>query len=219
MLTFGVIAEGKTDFPVLRNILCGYFTDPAVNRVQPENDEDPAGWSQVFAALNKGKHREALQFNDFVVVHVDTDVCQEKGFDVPVHAEGRALSKDEVLDRVCQRLKELLGAPFLDRYGDRVILAVAVEAIECWLMPLLFRDAKQAKTTGCLRAVNRERTRRNLLALSSADEKQKFLRQYDDASREYRTRKTLLERAPENLSLAHFVFQLSLLTPTVIDRS
>jgi hypothetical protein len=105
MPTFGIIAEGLTDQYVIENILRGFFggsgDDLVVNYVRPPldatgraegagktGDKPPAGWTLVFKALRDGEHKKALQFNDHVIVQIDTDVCEEKGFDVPRRENG-----------------------------------------------------------------------------------------------------------------------------------
>ena len=96
MKTFGIIGEGITDQIVIKSILLGFFAeksddeDPEVKAIQPPLDKSgqagahpPAGWTLVFDYLRRGEHRNALQYCDYLVIHVDTDVSEEKGFDVP----------------------------------------------------------------------------------------------------------------------------------------
>lgn len=217
MVTFGIIAEGITDQYVIENILRGFFADaaeePVVNYVQPPLDATarggqppPAGWTLVFRALADGEHRKALQFNDFLVIQVDTDVCEEKGFDVPRRENGRELSPDELAARVSARLRVCLGEDFCRAHGDKVIFAVAVHSTECWLLPLLYPDKKAQKITGCLEAANQALRRANQKPLTSGDSKQ--IKAYDDASRPYARRRELKKHQGRNPSLAWFVRQL-----------
>lgn len=220
MPTFGIIAEGISDQRVIQNILKGCFgpdiDDSDVRFVQPPLDESgaayaPGGWTLVFAALRQGKHEEALQFNDYVIVHIDTDRAEDKGYDVPYREGERELGAEELIQRVRQRLLREVDGAFFAKYQDRLIFAVAVHATECWLLPLLFgnQDAKASKTTGCLDAVNRERIRKNLKPLSDGDNKQ--LRIYEEASREYKKPRILTACKDKNPSLKVFVDALNAL--------
>ncbi len=89
MLKFGVIAEGPTDQIVIENILLGYFQDqedePAIHPIQPPRPltETPGGWGHVFKSLERKDYAGALQYNDYLVIHIDTDVQEQPGFDVP----------------------------------------------------------------------------------------------------------------------------------------
>src|SRR4051812_41189429 len=61
MPTFGVICEGPTDFPVLENLLTGFFGDATVNEIQPARalrgaPPPPGGWLRVFEAIKANKH-------------------------------------------------------------------------------------------------------------------------------------------------------------------
>lgn len=217
MLRFGVIAEGPSDQAVIENILLGFFQDeeeePAIHPIQPPapttNDPaPPAGWTRVFESLKRGDVQKALQFNDYLVIHIDTDVQEELGFGVPRREGERELSVPERVERVKERLRRDIDADFLATDGHRILFAVAVDAIECWLLPLLHDNKKKAeKTTGCLDAANQELRRKNRKGLSSAAET-KFPQAYDSASRDYRKRKTLMKQHDRNPSLQLFVEQL-----------
>ena len=86
------------------------------------------------------------------------------------------------------------------------MFAIAVDSIECWLLPLLVEGKKAAKTTGCSKTAND--------ALAKANEKTLAvpglakIRAYSDASKGYRKRKTLDKLRGENPSLELFVKQL-----------
>lgn len=217
MASFAIIAEGVTDQAVLENILLGYFRgdddEPVVNRYWPKpavkgSADDQGGWTLVFRSLREGKHREALQFNDYVVVHVDTDRCTDPGYDVsPRAAEGPALSPGELVERVKERLVGVMGAEFYAQNEARVIFAIAVDAIECWLLPLLYENeaAKKSKVTGCLAAADWKLRVLKQVPLSSADGS-KSLASYERVSKEYR-RKLMKHRA-DNPSLDIFVRRL-----------
>lgn len=211
MKTFGLIAEGATDHAVIESILLGFFADqdeePLINRLQPPRDETGApkegtfgGWNELFEYFKRGDHRQALQFNSYLIVHVDTDVSEQKGFDVPHREGGKELSPEELIPRVIARLTQAMGQEFYEQHKERFLFAVAVHQVECWLLPLLTNEAKkQGKTKGCLDAANDALRKRNEKALD------KQPRRYQDASRGYRKRKALLACAPLNPSLKIFI--------------
>ena len=215
VLKFGIIAEGPTDQIVIENILLGYFQDqddePVINPIQPPRPltETPAGWGHVFKSLERKDYEGALQYNDYLVIHIDTDVQEEPGFNVPRREGGKDLSVSDRVARVIARVKQNIDPAFYEVNAHRILFAIAVDAIECWLLPLLYGDKKAAKTTGCLEAANQALRKANQNALSSGDNK--FPRAYEKASAGYRKRKTLLERNDQNPSLKLFVQQLDTL--------
>ena len=220
MLRFGVIAEGPSDQTVIENILLGYFEDqedePDIRFVEPPRPltETPAGWGHVFKSLERKRHEEALQFNDYLVIHIDTDVQEEKGFDVPRREEGQELSVSDRIDRVIARLKGI-DAGFFRANADRVLFAIAVDTIECWLLPLLYDKKKASKTTGCVESANRALRKSNRGALSAGE--RKFIPAYERASSDYRMRKTLIGVHARNPSLQLFIKQLETLRSRLIE--
>jgi hypothetical protein len=216
---FGIISEGITDRLVLMNILTGYYgRDVLVTPVQPpadESDEDPSpgGWGLVFKSLEAGRHRQAIEHMgcDYVVIHLDTDVSQQKGYDVPWREEGRDLSVEELIARVVNKLENLIGAEFYAQHSERFVFAVAVHAIECWLLPLHYDDNHASKITGCLDAVNRalQKSRRSLTR--GRDGEGKDPHAYRRASRDFANKKRLLQVHDKNPSLALFVRRLQVI--------
>ena len=87
------------------------------------------------------------------------------------------------------------------------IFAIAVDSIECWLLPLLHNDKKAAKITGCLDAANHALRKANRKGLASG-EANKFPDAYEQASNEYSSRKVLLKQYTKNPSLEIFVKHL-----------
>lgn len=85
MITVGLVCEGPTDRAVIERMLDGLSGGRTqVNPVQPPDPMRPGvdfgGWQQVFASISRKDVSGALAFNDFVVVQIDTDVCEEPGF-------------------------------------------------------------------------------------------------------------------------------------------
>jgi hypothetical protein len=93
-----------------------------------------------------------------------------------------------------------------------VLFAIAVDSIECWLLPLLYdgEPAKKAKTTGCLDAADWKLRRLKRPPLSTAGSK--IPASYEAASREYTKRRTLTAHRGENPSLDVFVRNLEALS-------
>jgi hypothetical protein len=215
VLKFGVIAEGPTDQTVIENILLGFFEDqedePAIQYIQPPRPltETPAGWGHVFKSLERKDYEGALQYNDYLVIHIDTDVQEEPGFDVPRREKGKNLSVPDRVDRVIARLKKNIDTGFFLANAHRILFAIAVDTIECWLLPLLHRDRKAAKTSGCLESANQALRKADRDALSAGDNK--FIRAYEKASSDYRKRRTLIALHDKNPSLELFIRQLQTL--------
>ena len=164
------------------------------------------GWQLVFDWLRRERYREALLFNDLVVIHVDTDVCEEPDFAVSRREGGRVLAPDELVARVAAKLVSLIDPAFLALHADKFVFAIAVDEMECWLLPLLLDNDKAEKTTGCLAAANYELRRQKRDGLSSGETK--FQRAYEKVARDFRKRKAVAAARKRSASLDAFVVDL-----------
>lgn len=221
---FGIVAEGVTDQAVLKNILIGTFAEdgeePDVRPIQPpprdsrkDSPDPPGGWGLVLRFFTAGEHRKALQAVDYLVIHIDTDVSEQTGYDVPWREGGRELTIDELAARVAAKIEGLIGPDLLAAHGHRFLFAIAVHSIECWLLPLLYDDNRATKISGCLAAANEARRRRNEAPLSKPSRagESKDHRAYDAVSRAYLKRKNLDAGGKKNRSLGLFLEKLTTL--------
>ncbi len=109
----------------------------------------------MFKSLERKDYEGALQYNDYLVIQIDTDVQEEPGFDVPRREGASELLLADRVARVVARLKRDIDAVFYQANEHRILFAVAVDTIECWLLPLLYSGKKRRR-----RGVSNRRTRR-----------------------------------------------------------
>lgn len=211
MTTFGLIAEGITDQIVIDNILAGYFNnqDIDVNFIQPlrdETDENKAenygGWSQVIEYCQSAKFRKAFQLNKYIIIQIDTDVSQDwnRPYTVSHRDENGTLTPEKLIEKVIEMFVGLIGEDFYGQYQDRIIFAISVHSIECWLLPLYYSKDKKAKITGCLEALNREVAKKENFTIDA--KKPKY---YRKISRQYIKHKKLMQHYESDPSLKRFI--------------
>jgi hypothetical protein len=200
---FAIVAEGYTDQIVLHAILDGFYEeadDLRVNYEQPPLDESGqhgghafGGWGLVLDYFKQKKFLAALQTNRYLVVHIDTDVAHD--YKVPAQKGGRTLTPVEHIAEIRDYFIKLIdGAAPVERF----LFAIAVDSIECWLLPLVFdksQKAKRTKETGCLEAINNKRKKDNALPLSKADGNEKAPEVYQELSKPLKKKKGLREAA------------------------
>lgn len=215
MITLGLITEGLTDQIVIEDILSGYFNsdDIIVNPLQPERDKDDenksesGGWTLVFKYCQSSDFREAFQFNEYVIIQIDTDVSEEINYDIPKRDEnGDELTPAQLIEKVKEKFKALIGEDFYVRYNHRIIFAIAVHSIECWLLPLYYRDNKKEKITNCLTTLNQELNRREGFTIDVKNKKPEY---YRKVSRQYCKQKVLMRFSQENPSLKIFIQEIA----------
>src|SRR6266446_5973492 len=151
---FALVTEGISDHAILKNVLIGYFKEqrePVItfDFPDPQAAMHTGGWTLVLQYLREKKFRQAFQFNQHVIVQVDTDVAENPGFDVPKQDDNGPLRVEVFIANVVARLRQEIGEEDCAKYGDRFIFAVGVEQIECWMLPLWFHDARGGQIANC----------------------------------------------------------------------
>ncbi len=213
MPSFALVTEGITDQKVIENILFGFFDDPdlEVNPLQPLRDQTDrnrtitfGNWHKVLEYCASEEFRGAFQFNDYVIVQIDTDVAADYGVSSR-DEEGNEFSDEDMYERVREKLIAQIDPEFYANYVNRIVFAVSVQSIECWLLPLFFTDSKKSKTVNCLNTLNQGlKTKKPY----SIDPHSKNSRYYEDISADYTKHKKLMSLCTSNLSLEAFIHEL-----------
>jgi len=170
----GIAAEGITDQQTIENILIGYFKDNGyqlssneVYQAQPSGDatdlNNKAGygsWTNLLGYLSKDQLKEDIEAYDYLILQVDSDICDKAPFNVPITTNGKSKPiADLVTDIVNRLIQEMnvIDTNFYDQYKDKIIFAISVHSIECWIYKYFEPNNKKAticKTNGCVSSLN-----------------------------------------------------------------
>jgi hypothetical protein len=209
MTLFGLIAEGETDHAVLENILLGIAKvdiSDEITILQPDIDETTkgtlqefGGWYNVFQYCVSEDFKDSFQRVQYVVIQIDTDVSEQTHYDIKQTDEsGKKLIPEVLVGKVREKFEQIIvnefGQDFLEKYQDRILFAISVDEIECWLLPLYYTDNTKSKTNNC-----------DFKLHEKAGKFEKKSNDYDKISREYRKNNILMKRYLENPSLRIFV--------------
>jgi hypothetical protein len=211
--SFAVIAEGPTDFTVIRQILARLLEDPDLHVVQLQPTTDattglvlPGGWTEVFRFLASDRFPAAFEHAAHVIIHIDTDMCEEPGFGVSRRNEdGTERTPERMLELTRERLVAAAPAVF-EQFENRIIFAIAFESTECWLLPLYYTDKKREKTVNCLGTLNQWLNEHEGFSIDRANKNNKF---YITIVRGFRKRRDVTSAAVHNPSFASFVAQIT----------
>lgn len=212
-MKFGIICEGVTDFHVLKHVIQAYFDDPVILPIQPNLDETHnktatgtfGGWELVAKYLKSDHFEDAILAADFVVVQIDTDVCEHINFGVaPISlADSDHQSFYENIRLKLIEWMDSYAADTYDFYKDKIIFAISVHSLECWL--LAYHGTKKCKITGCdteLSAVMRKKKK-------SLNTVTKNVQEYIEHSRDLRRKRNHPSIIAKSLSFEKFIQQLS----------
>lgn len=212
---FGLILEGRSDHAVIKRILLSFFQNPdlVINGIVPAQDATdasisqlPTGWGNVRGHLqNEDDFLSNFETTEYVVIQIDSDRSPEYG--VPHHhpTEEREKTVEELVEDIILKLIEWIRPENYKEVKGRVIFAVAVHEIECWLLPIYFENkpASYGKTVNCINTLNTV-----LPAKEGFYIHEKNYHHYEQMALGYRKKKDLLRLGPRNPSLAIFLEKL-----------
>lgn len=204
-ITFGLITEGTTDQAVIKAILIGYFGEDNIS-ITPLNPDSKklGGWGQVFKYCHSPDFQESFDANDYVIIHIDTDISPQYKI-AQIDQDGNSLSPNQLIENVKNKFKSLLDPEFYQRYGERIIFAIAVHSIECWLLPLYCEDAEKSEIDNCSARLEKTIIEKSILT--------RFVKKskcYQRIALPYATKETLLENYSLNPSFKIFIEDLQM---------
>lgn len=161
MPTFALISEGVTDQIVLEKIIRLVYKgtqgadELAVTHLQPtrdatdqarQADEDFGGWQQVLEHCSTPENLyEAISLNDYVVIHIDSDICRHDSITIDPN-----LPFENLISAIESVVLDCIDPLILEAHREKFILAVAVHSTECWLLPFFTSvAAERIKVNSC----------------------------------------------------------------------
>ena len=215
MKTFALITEGVSEFTVIHYLISKYFgDDPIINPIQPKIEKSKqgseGGWNEVLKYCERVELSHILVENDYIVIQIDTDQSQQSPFNVSHSESGREKSHDKLLTDVVARLERNMPEN-IDK--NRIIFAVCIHSIECWLLPLVYSDNRKEKTKGCLAALNLELRRKNLPTISETSDKNSFTsrKAYQKILSLLKKKSDITEISIHNTGFQKFIYHLELI--------
>ena len=107
--------------------------------------------------------------------------------------------------KVKEKFISLIGHEFYIKYSEKIIFAISVHSIECWLLPLYYQDQRKSAIVNCSSKLAQEVNKKEKFYL---DPKNKDSNIYAKISDKYTKKKTLLKHYPENPSFKIFIEDL-----------
>lgn len=205
----------------METILSRYLGDAfLINPIEPETIVENGvrkqfsggGWSRVLAHCNEQKFSEILQLNDYLVVQIDSDACEQYGVS-PLDLNNRAKSPEELYAEIVSRLSSGLSEQFRLAFSGRILFAICFNEIECWLLPLFYTDDYRCRMHNCIFTLNRALARKNLPTIPSGDEKNSpnALKAYRKVLKSIKNKRLVEDLSAYNYGFSRLVADLHLL--------
>lgn len=212
--SFWFFTEGITDQEIISNILFGYFENPnlIINELQPLRDETDrnkssyfGGWGNLIEYCKSEIFKYAFQSVDYVIIQIDTDVCED--YHISKRENGKELNPEQLIEKVINIFIEIIGNDFYKLIEQRIIFAVSVHSIECWLLPVYYTDSKKSKTVNCLQTLNQALQKKGF----TIDKNNKNFEYYREISEVFIKKKKLNQYYSQNPSFEIFIKNLDFL--------
>jgi hypothetical protein len=213
MAKFALACEGITDQIAIENILCGFYKDyddldeeieplqpPYDTTIQKQKDGEFGGWEMLFSYLSEKRFRDDVVNSEYLIIQIDSDISEHKNFSVSHRdSANNELSVEELIENISNRLiKQIdLKQDFYQEYKDRIIFAISVHDLECWILPH-YATHRNEKIKGCGEALKR--------ALKGNIAKE--YKAYDKLTKPFIKNKNLSKLIPKSKSLEIFINNL-----------
>lgn len=147
-MNFNIIAEGNTDFRVLRIVIESILEDAVVNVLVPTVDAyshttiGTAGWENVVNYLGSNLLKDALENCDYLVIQIDTDECEHVNYNAAsiTQADQDISSFYEVIKNKIIEWINRFDSNTYEIYKSKIIFAICIHSLECWLLALYVKQ-------------------------------------------------------------------------------
>jgi len=211
MAKFGLVTEGITDQIVIENILCGFYKDyddldEEIFALEPPRDETDmkqaysefgTGWSAIFNYLSESRFRDDVLNSEYIIIQIDTDIAEEMEC-------SKTQTVKEIIECVIQKMVDKIdmNESFYEKYREKIIFAISVHSLECWILPI-FSVTKKEKILNC-----EDKLKIEVPKVSKKLKTEKNYRNYDKLTQDFLKHKKLMKIASQNSSFQIFIDKL-----------
>jgi hypothetical protein len=165
-MAIGIIGEGVTDQVVIRQILRSFTEDENLltSPLQPATPRIPGNWTRVLKYCGSQLFKQAFTVPDFkAVVQIDTDWLLQEDNDVRWGIpNARSLAVTDLVTAVRELLIQKIGVDFYHKFASRIVFAISVHQIECWLLGIYCDEEAAGQIENCEELLHKEASKRGI---------------------------------------------------------
>lgn len=222
MVTIGLICEGVSEINVMTRIISKYLGDQVfINPIEPETKVENGvlvqkgygGWLQVLNHCNDETVERILEYNDYLIIQIDTDASIQTGYDVKSQDDnGKQKPVEDFYQDVKERLLRNISPEVQEKNEGRIIFAICMNEIECWLLPLYYSDKNRCKTNNCIFTLNQALLKRSIGGIPDTDKNSPNARKvYNKILKNLKNKKTIQDCAQYQYGFGELTKQLDLI--------
>jgi len=223
MKTIGLICEGVSEINIMARIISKYLGDDVVvHPIEPEVKVENGflvqsgygGWQQVLNHCNDETIERILSFNDYLVIQIDTDTCYQIDYGVnPLDEKtGKPKTEDILYEDIKERLLLNVSKELQERYSGRLIFAICINEIECWLLPIYYTNNTKCKTNNCIYTLNQVLQKKNIGNIPEKDKNSVYARGvYFKILKNLKNKQSILDCAEHHFGFTQLTKQLDMI--------
>lgn len=223
MTSIGLISEGISEHYIIKHIVERYLgeDDFRTNQIQPqirlqgkqEKQDSIGGWLAVLNYCTEEKFKDILNYNDYIIVQIDTDTCELANYDVKRRNDDGSLRTDEELySNICKRILKYIHMENNESFNGRIIFAICFDETECWLLPIYYTDKTKCNKNNCIFKLNQKVTTQNLAAIPEKDKNSpKAVKTYNAILKNMKKTKDITNCSQYNYGFKMFIEQLDII--------
>lgn len=176
MANIAVICEGASEFKMIEYVVSKYCGFHNINCIQPElsglnqRQSSFGGWMQVLEHCTPNKLNDIFQFNDFIIIQIDTDTSHMPHYDVKKsHPNGMDKSHHRLHAEIMVRLMRNFNCRERKEILPKIAFAICNNEMECWLLPIFYSDNRACKTNNCIYTLNQALAKKNMPCVPTKD--------------------------------------------------
>ena len=203
----------------MTRIVSKYLDDNiSVRAIEPETKTENGrlvqngygGWQQVLRHCNDETVERILEYNDYLLIQIDTDTANQQGYDVNTQdANGQMKTPEVLYQDVKARLLANISAEVQEKYQGRILFAICMNEIECWLLPLYYTNNNRCKTQNCVYTLNQALGKKNIGGIPEKDKNDPYARiVYGKVLKNFKNKKTIQDCAQYHYGFNELAKQL-----------
>lgn len=186
-MNVALITEGVSEHRVMKHIINKYLKDIDVdiNQIQPrvENNKQATdgGWNEVLKFCASVEMKTIFGFNDLAIIQIDTDLCETYPFSISHTSNGQIKTHEKLYNDVLVKLISQVPSDIYEKHGDKIIFAICIHSIECWLLPIYGRTAAdRSSVANCVSKLNTALARNNMHTIPIAKNSANGIKAYNE---------------------------------------
>lgn len=221
-VNIALVTEGISEHWVIKRIVEHYLKDKfesidnvIVNQIQPQISNNTqtktGGWSEVLNFCKRTKDVEAALIEaDCLIIQIDTDQSDKAPFNVSHHQQGSTpKTNEELYTDIVDKLRSIISSDVYAEYKDKIIFAICIHTIECWLLPIYYTNHHKTDIHKCLETLNKELKKRDLTTIPTKGQKNGRKIAYENILKSWKKKKDIETHSTHNVGFSNFITDLS----------